>query len=94
MITRSVSRRRQDESHFLNYYSVADPGEGPGGPSPPLFLDQTEAQRGEKEFLDPPPPPPPSGPFSQGLDPALLFANIILNIRQKAISQKALVCNN
>ena len=29
--------------------AVADLGEGPGGPAPPpLFLDQTEAQRAEK----------------------------------------------
>ena len=50
---------------------VGDPEEGPGEPSPPLFLDQTEAQRVEKKFLRPalhpylmvwmtaPPPPPP-----------------------------------
>ena len=31
--------------------SVADPGEGPGGPSLPLFLDQNEAQRAEKNFF-------------------------------------------
>ena len=33
------------------------------GPSPPLFLDQTEARRAEKIFWRPlpfPPPPPPS----------------------------------
>ena len=29
---------------------MADPGEGPGGPGHPLFLDQTEAQRAEKIF--------------------------------------------
>ena len=34
---------------------------------PPLFLDQTEAQKAEKFFLVTPPPP-----FSQVLDPALL----------------------
>ena len=35
------------------YYAVADPGEGLGGPAPlPLFLDQTEALRAEKTFLD------------------------------------------
>ena len=28
---------------------MADPGEGPGGPSPPLFLDQKGAQRAEKK---------------------------------------------
>ena len=47
---------------------MADPGEGPGGPaSPPTFvLDQTEAQRAEKNFLETPSPPPP--PLSKGLD--------------------------
>ena len=43
--------------------SVADPEEGPGGLRPPLFLDQTEARRAEKNFLDTVPPP-----FSLGLD--------------------------
>ena len=38
---------------------MADPGEGPGGPRHPLFLDQTEA----KLFLETTPPPPP---LSQG----------------------------
>ena len=38
---------------------MADPGEGPGGPAPPLFLDQTEARGAEKKcFGDRPPPPP------------------------------------
>ena len=31
--------------------TMADPGEGPGEPAPPLFLDQTEAQRAEKDFF-------------------------------------------
>ena len=36
--------------------SVADPGEGPGGPGSPLFLDQNGARRAEKcLFLRPPP---------------------------------------
>ena len=39
------------------FYSVADPGEGPGGPRPPLFLDQTKARRVEKNFLKTCPPP-------------------------------------
>ena len=30
---------------------MQDPGEWPGGPAPPLFLDQTEAQRAEKSFF-------------------------------------------
>ena len=64
---------------------MVDPGEGPRGPapSPPptLFLDQTEAQRTEKFFLETTPPsplfkgldcqPPPPPPLSQGLDLAL-----------------------
>jgi len=37
-------------------------GRGPGGPGPPLFLDQTEARRAEKFFWRPPPS------LSQGLD--------------------------
>ena len=43
---------------------MADPGEGPGGPGPPLFLDQNEARRAEKIFLRPP-------PLFQGLDDRL-----------------------
>ena len=39
--------------------SVADPGEGPGGPGPPsLFSDQNEARRAEKIFFGGRPPPP------------------------------------
>ena len=45
-------------------FSVADP------PGPPLFLDQTEAQRVEEYFLDTTTPPPPN--LSQGLDLALI----------------------
>ena len=37
---------------------MADLGKGPGGPAPPLFLDQTEARRAEKVFLGDRPPPP------------------------------------
>ena len=48
--------------------AVADPGEGPGGPSLPLLLDQTEAPGAEKNFWETVPPlskglydrPPPS----------------------------------
>ena len=48
------------------FYSVADPGERPGGPGPPLFLDQTKARRVEKNFLETCPTPLP--PLSKGLD--------------------------
>ena len=44
---------------------MADPGKGPGGPAPPpLFLDQTEAQKAKKNFFGDHPPPP----LSKGLD--------------------------
>ena len=70
------------KSSFLlvNYlWSVADPGEGPGGlPTPPsLFLDQTEARRAEKKMLRLGPPPllivwmTGTVPLSEGLDPPL-----------------------
>ena len=44
---------------------MADLGESPGGPAPPPppFLDQTEARRAEKSFLETGPPP-----LSQDLD--------------------------
>ena len=42
---------------------MSDPGEGPGGGL--LFLDQTEAQRAEKNFFETTPPP---HTLSQGLD--------------------------
>ena len=38
---------------------MADPVEGPGGPGPTLFFDQTEAQRAKKNFLETAPPSPP-----------------------------------
>ena len=41
---------------------AADPGEGPGGPGPPSFLDQSEAGKVENIFLE------TSPPLSQGLD--------------------------
>ena len=67
----------------ITFQAVVDPGEGPRGPEPsPLFLDQTEAQRGKKNFLGDrplpylrvwmtvptPTPTPTPTPLSQGLD--------------------------
>ena len=42
--------------------TVADPGEGPGGPGPPLFSHQNEARSAEKMFFETGPP------LSKGLD--------------------------
>ena len=50
--------------HMINPWrdhTVADPGEGPRGPTP-FLLDQTEALRAEKQFFWDHPP------LSQGLD--------------------------
>ena len=55
---------------------MANTGEGPGAapaPAPPLFLDQTEAQRAEKIWGETSPPavPPPRLLLSKGLDDRL-----------------------
>ena len=74
-------------------FSVVDPGEGPGGPGRPLFFDQNEARRAEKNFLGDCPPPylrvwmtaPPA--LSEGLDPPLIFHNkvfLLVNFRDVA----------
>ena len=47
---------------------MADPGEGPGGPGPPVFLDQTDARRAEENFFFKPPPPSPPPLLCHGLD--------------------------
>ena len=51
--------------HMSKYGQCADPGKGPGGYPPPLFLDQTVARRAENLFFgdqkrspNPTPPPP------------------------------------
>ena len=49
--------------------SVADPGKGPRGPAPRLFLYQTAASPPLSPGLDDQPPPPPL--LSEGLDPPL-----------------------
>ena len=68
---------------FTNFIAqnvpVMDPGEGPGRPAPPpIFLDQTEAQRAKNFFFETAPPPPlcqglddRAPPLSEGLDPPL-----------------------
>ena len=52
---------------------MVDPGEGSGGPTPPLFLDHTEVRRAEIFFLAGGQNffflrPPPTPAISQGLD--------------------------
>ena len=49
--------------HSNNHSLVAEPGKGPGGSCPPLFLDQTEARRTEKKKWG-----GRASPLSQGLD--------------------------
>ena len=57
--------------------AVVNPQDGP-----PLFLDQTEAQRAEQIFFGDYPPPrmTPSPPLSQSLDPALPGSPRIITI--------------
>ena len=47
---------------------MGDPGEGPGGPGPPLVLDQTEARRAEKTVFGDLPPPPLISRSGSGTD--------------------------
>ena len=54
-------------AHFV-YNSGGSRGGARGARPPLLFLDETEAQRAEKNFLETKPPPPP---LSEGLDPPL-----------------------
>ena len=59
--------------------SVGDPGTGPGGPPPPLLLDQTEARGARKFFFESGAPPFSQGvddrppPLSEGLDKPLIM---------------------
>ena len=73
-VSRKTCKLFGPEGQFLNqpvdlrqHSSVVDLGEGPGGPRPPLFLGQTEAQRAGKKFLETASPP------SEGLDPPVQF---------------------
>ena len=44
-------------SHKHDQGSMADPGEGPGGPTPPYFYTKMKPEGPKKFFLSPPPPP-------------------------------------
>ena len=54
---------------FHGYLTVADPGEGSGGPPAPLMLRPNWGPKGGKFFFETAPSPPP--PLSGGLDPPL-----------------------
>jgi len=54
-------------ARFRIQSEVADPGEGPRGAAPPLFLDQLRPKGRKKNFLRPPP-----APLSEGLDPPVV----------------------
>ena len=57
--------------------TVADPGEGPGGPGPPIFLDQNEARRAEKKiFWGHLPPPPPALISGSGWLPPSIYLKV------------------
>ena len=84
----------------IRYVAVVDPGEGSRGPSPHLFLDQTEALRAKKKFLLRLPPPPLSQnlvtgpPLSEGLDPPLCGAPLSKSTRRSFASLKKLRRNH
>ena len=55
-----ITNNWNKENVNIGTYAVVDPGEGPGVPSPSLFpvlLDQTEARRAKKIFLETTPLP-------------------------------------
>ena len=66
-------------------FTVANPGEGPGGPASVYFLDQTEARSADNIFFETGPPPhlPPlcqglddrAPHLSEGLDPPLVYVH-------------------
>ena len=76
-LTRSCACRFNHMHHVqydLLYQNSGRSRRGAQPNPPPLFLDQTEAQRAKKLFfwrLAFPPPQPSLPPLSQGLDPAL-----------------------
>ena len=79
----------QDLYFLLAILPVADPGEGPQGGCPPLFLDQTEARRAEKNCFGDQTPPPylwvlMTGPaLSEGLDLPLIATSYIKTLTIK-----------
>ena len=80
----------QDVYFLLAILPVADPGEGPGRACPPpLFLDQTEARRGEKNCFGDQTRPPylwvlMTGPaLSEGLDLSLIATSYIKTLTIK-----------
>ena len=58
--------------------SVADAGEGPGGPAP-LFCVQTAVQRAQKNFFGDPLPPPPQPPSQRSGSATVIGAKCCSN---------------
>ena len=52
LVTTTVTRMRAAKSNGFVHFAMADPGEGPGGSAPALFLDQTEARRAKENFFE------------------------------------------
>lgn len=79
LIREKIRTKRQGSSGKREINAVVDPEDEPGGPRPPSFLDQTEAQRDDKKFLLDPHPLSQGldewAPLSEGLDAPLLCDN-------------------
>ena len=72
MLLSSVKVSANERLAYWKIKSVADPGEGPGGARPPLFLDQTFFGDCPSSFFKGPSLSKVRGPLlSQGLGPAL-----------------------
>ena len=71
------TQNHQSERQTGGASAVSDPGERPGGPGPPSFLDQNEARKAEQKFFLRPPPPAylrvliTTSPLFEGLYPPL-----------------------
>ena len=78
----SFGNKAQDKKQGRKIKLVADPGEGPGGPGPPLIF-RPKWRPGPPPFylrvwMTAPPPPPP--PLSQSLDPPLKTTSKVTGI--------------
>ena len=95
--TTLVDDMSQWQSNLALLYPVADLGVGPGGPGPPVFLDQTEASKDWIKFVWRP------SPLSQDLDaspppliwrsgPATAFHTLQPPVAAALIAKRPLSC--